>query len=130
MRRSPSFLSRAELPCLRGAALATALLIALSGASPAVAQTLIVPPDLNFQALLLNDAGEPMEGDLAVVVEIFPSPELGEPLYREEHLTIAVGGVFQIALGTGQDPIPADGFGPSCFGTGSAGCRLPSTTRS
>jgi hypothetical protein len=66
-----------------------------------------VAPDLvNFQGLLLDSLGDPIDGvNVDVIVRIYPDEfSSANLLYYEEHNVAVVDGVFQIAIGAGSFP--------------------------
>ncbi|MDJ0867008.1 MAG: hypothetical protein QNK03_12925 [Myxococcota bacterium] len=88
----------------RRLALLAALPPLVLGAAPAHAGTLLVPPDLAFQGLLLDETGAPLEGAVAVGIGIYEGAEGGEPLYEEVHQVDLRGGLLSILIGTGMSP--------------------------
>jgi hypothetical protein len=91
----------------RGLAPGLALLAVLSFALalPAQAQ---VPGRVNFQGLLLDNAGEPVTGTVTLQLELFSAPSGGSALWTETHSSVSVtDGVYDVVLGSQTPLTPA-----------------------
>ncbi|MDJ0786908.1 MAG: hypothetical protein QNK05_08855 [Myxococcota bacterium] len=87
--------------------------LALAGAAQGA---VLVPADSNLQGQLLDDAGLPLVGPVAIEIAVFDAPVAGNLLYSELHDPVELrDGLFDLLIGTGQDPTPAAGFGPDLF---------------
>ena len=77
-------------------------------ALPAVAQA---PPQLLQQGRLLDDAGEPMTGDVVMEFSIYDAPSEGATLWQSE-FTVSVDetGFYSAVLGAHGTPLTADVF--------------------
>ncbi len=75
------------------------------------------PPDVNFQAQLLDDAGTPLAGPVNIQLRLYAAMEPfgGESaLYIEDHFGVALtGGVLSIQVGQGSPVVGA--FGAALF---------------
>ena len=86
-----------------GLALLTALCCLL--ALPAQAQ---VPGRVNFQGLLLDDAGQPVTGTVNLKLDLFSAPSGGSALWTETHPSVSVtNGVYDVVLGSLTPLTPA-----------------------
>jgi hypothetical protein len=96
----------------RGLASGFALLVALSFALalPARAQ---VPGRVNFQGLLLDNAGEPVTGTVTLQLELFAAASGGSALWTETHSSVSVtDGIYDVVLGS-QTPLTPELFSVS-----------------
>ena len=97
-RRSRSRHSRSHFALCAAMALACLAL-------PTAAQ---VPGRVNFQGLLLDSGGSPMNGSVNLTFKLFAAPSGGGPLWSEVHSGVAVtNGVYDVALGTTNPLTPA-----------------------
>ena len=94
--------------------LAVALIVGL----PALAAS---PPDrMNYQGVLRNSAGVPLNGSYDVVFRLFDSAVAGNEITVDTHTTgtggqvQATGGLFNVAIGSGA---MTDGAGPGAYTT-------------
>ncbi len=83
--------------CIQGV---VSLLVLFAVVVPAVAD---VPPDTHFQGLLVDAAGDPLTGTVAIEIGVFDAFSAGNRLYREVHIGVALAeGRFSLLLGTGD----------------------------
>lgn len=91
----------------RGLASGLALLAVLccALALPARAQ---VPGRVNFQGLLLDNAGQPVTGTVSLQLELFSAASGGSALWTETHSSVSVtDGVYDVVLGSQTPLTPA-----------------------
>jgi hypothetical protein len=91
----------------RGLASGLALLAVLSCmlTLPARAQ---VPGRVNFQGLLLDNAGEPVTGTVTLQLELFAAASGGSALWTETHSSVSVtDGIYDVVLGSQTPLTPA-----------------------
>lgn len=87
----------------RGAALALTLTLALATAAQAV-----VPGQVDFQGLLLDDAGQPLNGAVTLVFTLYDAPTGGTAQWTESHAAVqVVDGVYDVTLGSQVPLTPA-----------------------
>jgi hypothetical protein len=97
----------AASPVFRALARSLAVLAAVCvfGASPVFA---VVPGQVNYQGLLLDEVGVPVTGPVDMVFRLFDSDSGGSPLWTESHAAVDVlDGVYEVALGTTTPLLPA-----------------------
>ncbi|MDJ0866907.1 MAG: hypothetical protein QNK03_12415 [Myxococcota bacterium] len=94
-----------------------AVLAASLPAPGAHAEDSLGPPNLAYQGVLLDDAGNPLRGPVDLTVSIHRTADDRVALYTEVHRRVPLrDGVFQIRIGTGADPRPEGVvFGPAIF---------------
>ena len=84
--------------------LATALGLALCAAallSAAPIARAAVPGQVNYQGLLLDDQGVPVDGAVDITFALFDAPTAGTLLWSEAHTGVVVNeGVYEVALGS------------------------------
>lgn len=69
------------------------------------------PSLVQFQGVLLDNAGEPLDGEVAATFRLFAEPIGGSALWSETHAALFVSqGVFNVLLGSVK-PLDADRFG-------------------
>ena len=84
-----------------GIATLAVLLVPASG----IAST---PGLINFQGLLLDSGGQPVNGDVDLVFTLYSALTTGSPLWSESHDDVAVqDGVYDVALGSTTPITPA-----------------------
>ena len=84
---------------LRGAFCGFALACAI--ASMATGAWASVPGEVNYQGLLLDDQGSPIDGSVALVFALFDDLAAGTQLWSESHPSVAVSqGIYEVALGS------------------------------
>jgi hypothetical protein len=67
-----------------------------------------VPGRVNFQGLLLDDAGAPVNGVVDLEFELFPTDSGGTAVWSESHPDVAVGdGIYDVELGA-TTPLSAE----------------------
>jgi hypothetical protein len=94
---------RADRGLTRRLALLAVLSCAL--ALPAWAQ---VPGRVNFQGLLLDNAGQPVTGTVTLQLELFSAASGGSALWTETHSSVSVtDGVYDVVLGSQTPLTPA-----------------------
>ena len=93
-------------------ALLFCLLVCPTGS--AFAQT--TPPDsINYQGVLRNSSGAPLDGTYGMVFRFFSAATGGDEVLIDTHGAVTVsGGLFNVALGSG---VSTDGSGPGTYTT-------------
>jgi hypothetical protein len=85
-------------------------LLVCAAAPPAGAQ---VPGRINYQGLLLDATGQPVNGSVTLVFELYPTAAGGTALWTETHSGVAVtDGIYDVALGS-QTPLTPAILSPS-----------------
>jgi hypothetical protein len=88
------------------------LALALGFASSATAAA---PNDISFQGRLTDADGDPLEGDVNLVVGIWTAPISGDEVFSEAHLNVSLdNGVFNVLIGQGA-LLSGDPLGPETF---------------
>jgi len=78
-----------------------ALFSAMAGVSVAGAALAVVPEKINYQGLLLDDQGQPVQGSADFVFTLYDALTGGSPLWTESHPAVPVqDGVYDVALGS------------------------------
>jgi len=92
----------------------TALWIAVILISAAASFAQAPPPDaLNYQGVLRNADGSPLNGDVAMVFRFYTAPGGGDEIVYDTHPVVGVAqGLFNVTLGS---PGVADGSGPGSY---------------
>lgn len=68
----------------------------------------IVPEQVEYQGLLLDDQGDPISGNVAMAFELFDAAANGTSLWTEAHPVVTVtDGVYSVALGSSTPLTPA-----------------------
>jgi len=71
-----------------------------------------VPQQINYQGLLTDDVGTPLDGDYQMVFSIYDASSGGTPIWSEIQTATVVNGIYNVQIGqdpTGN-PFPADLF--------------------
>lgn len=77
-----------------------ALLAILAALLPGAA-TAAVPGQVNYQGLLLDDLGAPINGSVAMTFDLFDALTAGTSLWSESHPSVTVTeGIYHVALGS------------------------------
>lgn len=92
---------------------AVAVIAAWAFAAPAVAT---VPVQVNYQGLLLDDLGAPVDGTVDLEFELFDAEVGGSSLWTESHDDVEVqDGVYQVSLGATSPITPQTLSHPAVF---------------
>jgi hypothetical protein len=75
--------------------------------NPALA---IIPPSLNYQGHLTDDAGAPVDGTVTMTFRIYDVDAGGFPLWTDIRSVTVDHGVFSVELGVVSNPFPAGLF--------------------
>ena len=77
------------------------LLCALPYAFLPMSAQAVVPGEVNYQGLLLDDLGDPVTGPVSMVFRLYLTDSGGSALWTESHATVDVlDGVYEVALGS------------------------------
>ena len=66
-----------------------------------------VPQQINYQGKLTDPDGNPLNGNFVMIFHLHDVPELGKPLWSDEHAVDVIGGIYNVQLGSvSANPFP------------------------
>jgi hypothetical protein len=75
--------------------------------APTVAATTDVPRTMSYQGYLSNDGRAVHDGQYPITVKLYSDPDGINAIYDATYQTPVVNGMFNILLGSGQNPLPS-----------------------
>jgi hypothetical protein len=75
-------------------------LLAMAALLCAAAPALAVSPYINYQGILHDDTGNPLNGAFVLTFRLYTSPTSGTAIWAEPHTTYVTNGLFNVVLGS------------------------------